>query len=74
MACDVTAMTKASGVTDLYIRDEYEINVDTYHKLTLPTYDLTPACNKTIHFAFFENGPYNGAVPWMNYNATADEY
>ena len=70
-------MTKASGVTSLIIQDEYEINVDTYHKLTLPTYDQTPACNKTVNLHFVPTGSVdvkNSGVPWIKYNATADEY
>lgn len=56
----------------LQISETYQINVDANKKITLPTYELEPACNKKYYYDFnFSNGTQ---VPWIGYNSTTGDY
>jgi hypothetical protein len=54
------------------IEETYQINVDTYKAITLPEYDLTPACVKTKYFHFTDQNDQE--IPWIKYNSTSEEY
>lgn len=56
----------------LMIEETYQINVDTYKAITLPEYDLTPACVKTKYFHFTDQNDQE--IPWIKYNSTSEEY
>jgi hypothetical protein len=62
-----------SRTTSPQIEETYYINVDTYKAITLPTYDLTPPCNKELTI-YFTDAKTNLEITWINFNSTTNAY
>jgi hypothetical protein len=59
--------------TPLQLEETYYINEDTYKEITLPTYTLSPTCNKELSI-YFTDAETNEEITWINFNSTTNAY